>query len=76
MTYPHDRIRSVLVIFINVMRIPAALLIGVWFLTQLVNVGSVAAVQTGGVAYVAHVTGAIFGMIVGRPFVVPEEVAT
>jgi membrane associated rhomboid family serine protease len=77
-TYPHDRIRSILVIFIfiNVTRIPAALLIGVWFLTQLVNVGSVAAVQTGGVAYVAHVAGAIFGMIVGRLFVVPEKAAT
>jgi rhomboid family protein len=77
-TYPHDRIRSILVIFIfvQVTRIPAALLIGVWFLMQLVNVGSVAAVQTGGVAYVAHVAGTIVGMIVARLFVVPEEVAT
>jgi hypothetical protein len=67
---------QVLVIFINVTRIPAALLIGVWFLTQVVNAGSVAGVQTGGVAYVAHVAGAIFGMIAGRLFVVPEKVAT
>jgi membrane associated rhomboid family serine protease len=74
-TYPRDRIRSllVIVIFIQVTRIPAALLIGVWFLMQLVNVGSVAAVQTGGVAYVAHVVGTIFGMVVGRLFVVPKE---
>jgi membrane associated rhomboid family serine protease len=74
-TYPRDRIRSILVIliFIQITRIPAALLIGFWFLMQLVNVGSVAAVQTGGVAYVAHVGGTIFGMIVAWLFVVPEE---
>ena len=64
-TYPLDRIRSLLVIFIfvRVTFIPAALLIGVWFLTQLLNVGSVAVVQTDGVAYMAHVGGFIFGAI-------------
>jgi membrane associated rhomboid family serine protease len=62
-TYPRDQIRSLLIIFVfvRVTVIPAALLIGFWFLTQLFNVGSVAAVQTGGVAYVAHVGGFIFG---------------
>jgi membrane associated rhomboid family serine protease len=54
-TYPRDQIRSLLIIFVfvRVTFIPAALLIGVWFLIQLFNAGSVAAVQTGGVAYVA-----------------------
>ncbi len=57
--YPRDRIRSILwiVIYIRITYIPAALLIGVWFLIQLLNVGSVATVQTGGVAYLAHVGG-------------------
>jgi len=55
-------------VFVRVKLIPAALLIGVWFLIQLFNVGSVATVQTGGVAYVAHVAGAIFGMIFARLF--------
>lgn len=38
-TYPRDRIRSLLVIFIfvRVTYIPAVLLIGVWFLTQFAN---------------------------------------
>src|SRR5271170_4175039 len=38
-TYPRDRIRSVLIIliFVKVTFIPAALLIGFWFLTQLIN---------------------------------------
>ena len=40
-TYPRDRIRALLVIliFVRVTFIPAALLIGVWFLIQLLNVG-------------------------------------
>lgn len=70
-TYPRDRIRAllVIVIFVRVTLIPAALLIGVWFLIQLWNVGSVATVQTGGVAYLAHVGGFVFGAVFGRLFV-------
>jgi membrane associated rhomboid family serine protease len=69
-TYPRDRIRALLIIFVfvRVTLIPAALLIGVWFVIQLVNVGSVAAAQTGGVAYVAHVSGALFGIVTRRLF--------
>jgi membrane associated rhomboid family serine protease len=60
--YPRDRIRSILwiVIYIRITYIPAALLIGVWFLIQLLNVGSIATVQTGGVAYLAHVGGFLY----------------
>jgi len=70
-TYPGDQIRVILIIFVfvRIKLIPAALLIGVWFLIQLFNVGSVATVQTGGVAYAAHVGGAIFGMLFARRFV-------
>jgi membrane associated rhomboid family serine protease len=76
-TYPGDQIRSILIIFVfvRITLIPAALLIGFWFLTQLFNVGSVAAVQTGGVAYVAHVGGALFGAITARFFEDPERLA-
>jgi len=72
-TYPRDRIKSLLLIFIfvKVTFIPAALLIGFWFLTQLVHAGSVAQVQTGGVAYLAHVGGFIFGAITARWFELP-----
>jgi membrane associated rhomboid family serine protease len=48
--------------------IPAALLIGFWFLTQLFNAGQVAQAQTGGVAYLAHVGGFLFGAITARLF--------
>jgi len=66
--YPRDEIRSVLIIliFVRITMIPAALLIGIWFLIQLVDAGSVANVQTGGVAYLAHVGGFIFGAATGR----------
>jgi len=76
-TYPHDEIRALLIIFVfvRVTYIPAALLIGFWFLTQLFNVGSVAAVQTGGVAYVAHVGGFIFGAVTARFIEDPRRLA-
>lgn len=75
-TYPSDQIKVILIIlvFVRIRLIPAALLIGVWFLIQLFNVGSVATVQTGGVAYAAHVGGAIFGMIFARLFEDPRRV--
>ena len=62
-------------IFVRVTLIPGALLIGVWFLIQLFNAGSVATVQTGGVAYLAHVGGFIFGAVFGRLFVDPYRIA-
>ena len=69
-TYPRDRIKAVLFIFIfvRITFIPAALLIGFWFLTQLVHAGAVAQVQTGGVAYLAHVGGFVFGAVSARLF--------
>jgi membrane associated rhomboid family serine protease len=76
-TYPRDRIRAVLFIFIfvRITFIPAALLIGFWFLTQLFHAGTVAQVQTGGVAYLAHVGGFIFGAVTARWFEDPRRVA-
>jgi membrane associated rhomboid family serine protease len=69
-TYPRDRIKTALFIFIfvRITFIPAALLIGFWFLTQLVHAGAVAQVQTGGVAYLAHVGGFVFGAVTARLF--------
>jgi membrane associated rhomboid family serine protease len=69
-TYPRDQIRTLLFIFIfgRITFIPAALLIGFWFLTQLFHAGAVAQVQSGGVAYLAHVGGFIFGAVTGRLF--------
>jgi membrane associated rhomboid family serine protease len=69
-TYPRDQIRTLLFIFVfaRIRFIPAALLIGFWFLTQLFHAGRVAQVQTGGVAYLAHIGGFIFGAATARLF--------
>ena len=76
-TYPRDRIRTVLLIgfFVTVTFVPAFLLIGLWFLIQLFSLGAVANTQTGGVAYVAHVGGVIFGAIAARLFEDPSRLA-
>ncbi len=77
-TFPHDRIRTILFffIFIRVTFIPAVFLIGFWFLIQVFNVGSVASVRTGGVAYLAHVGGFLFGVVTARVFVNPNRIAS
>jgi len=77
-TYPRDRIRSVLFffVFVRITFIPAALLIGLWFLTQLLNAGAVAHAQTGGVAYLAHIGGFIFGAVTARLFEDPLRMAS
>jgi rhomboid family protein len=70
-TYPRDRIKTLLLLgwFVTVTVIPAGVLIGIWFLLQLFSeVGSVAQAQSGGVAYMAHVAGLIFGAVTARFF--------
>jgi membrane associated rhomboid family serine protease len=69
-TYPRDRIKSVLFIFVfgHITFIPSALLIGVWFVSQLFHAGAVAHTQTGGVAYLAHIGGFVFGAVTARFF--------
>jgi membrane associated rhomboid family serine protease len=69
-TYPRDSIRSLLMIlvFVRVTYIPAALLIGVWFLLQFFSLGTVTEQASGGVAYAAHVGGFIFGVVTARLF--------
>jgi membrane associated rhomboid family serine protease len=76
-TYPRDKIRTVLFIgwFVRIAFIPAALLIGFWFLIQLLSFGVVADVQSGAVAYVAHIAGIIFGAVTARLFEGPRRLA-
>ncbi len=73
-TYPRDEIRSLLVIFVfvRVAYIPAAVLIGLWALTQFLSLGAVAQQTEGGVAYAAHVGGFIFGSVAARLFEIQQ----
>ena len=75
--YPRDEIRSLwfFLFFVRVTFIPAAVLIGVWFLIQLFSVGSVATVQTGGVAYLAHIGGFVFGVAAARLLLERQRIA-
>ena len=74
-TFPEDRIRTLLffVVFVTIQYIPAVVLIGFWFLTQLWDAGTVATTQQGGVAYAAHIGGMLFGMIFARFFERPVQ---
>jgi membrane associated rhomboid family serine protease len=68
-TYPRDRIKTAIffLLFVRIAFVPASLLIGVWFVLQLFSAGQVAGtVQSGGVAYMAHVGGFLFGVVTGR----------
>ncbi|WP_348263007.1 rhomboid family intramembrane serine protease [Telmatobacter sp. DSM 110680] len=74
-TFPRDRIRTLVffLIFFRITLIPAALLIGFWFVMQVLNVGSVAQVRTGGVAYLAHIGGFLFGVVTAKLFISPQR---
>jgi membrane associated rhomboid family serine protease len=70
-TYPQDRIKTLVPLgfYITIKAIPASVLIGVWLLSQLLNeAGALVTTQSGGVAYVAHIAGAVFGMLSARRF--------
>lgn len=71
-TYPRDKIRTVVILgwFGQVTFIPAVIMVGLWFATQLFSeIGALAQVQAdGGVAYMAHIGGFIFGMLTVRLF--------
>jgi membrane associated rhomboid family serine protease len=77
-TYPRDQIKTVLFLgwFIGIRFIPALFLVGFWFLTQLFSeIGAVTQMQLGGgVAYMAHIGGFLFGVIAGRLFEIPDRV--
>jgi len=75
-TYPRDQIRTVLLIgwFVRVTFVPAVLLVGIWFLTQVFSeVGSVVDTQADGVAYMAHIGGFLFGLVLNRLFETRER---
>jgi membrane associated rhomboid family serine protease len=65
--YPDSRILSIVVVFL--VRIPAWIFLGLWFLYQLVegNFGLFSAsANGGGTAFFAHVGGFVFGVLVAR----------
>ena len=65
--YPHSRVLTLIPwIFIQIVEIPAIVLLGFWFLMQFLSAGAIAVTSSshgaGGVAFAAHVAGFVFGM--------------
>jgi membrane associated rhomboid family serine protease len=64
--YPQSRVLTLIPwIFIQIVELPAIVLLGVWFLMQLLNAGAIAvtaSAQGGGVAFAAHVVGFLTGV--------------
>ena len=78
--YPNDQIRTVVFLkrFGTITRVRAIVLIGIWFLIQVVSgmgVLSTTEAAQDGVAYMAHVGGFLFGVITARFFQTPQQLA-
>ena len=66
----------VFVVFVNRMVVPAFLMLGYWFLIQILGgIPALGAEAGGGVAFWAHVGGFLAGVALVGPFSVPERVA-
>jgi membrane associated rhomboid family serine protease len=69
--YPRARVLTVvfIIIFFTIVRLPALLVLGLWFLLQLLPAFSEPVSGTGGgVAYFAHIGGFVFGLALIRVF--------
>jgi membrane associated rhomboid family serine protease len=76
-SFPHDRIRTILFLgfFVTSYSVPAILLVGFWFLIQLFSeVGSLVHRRLGGIAYMAHIGGFVFGMASALLLKIPRGV--
>ena len=65
--YPRAQVLTLvfLLIFIRIMYLPAVVLLGIWFLMQLLSAGTSAGA---GVAWWAHVGGFVVGLLLVRAF--------
>jgi membrane associated rhomboid family serine protease len=69
--YPHARVVTVvfIIIFFTIVTLPALLVLGLWFLLQLLPAFSEPVTNTGGgVAYFAHIGGFLFGVLTIKLF--------
>jgi membrane associated rhomboid family serine protease len=68
--YPRARVITLIfiIIFVTVIELPALVVLGVWFLLQLLDATSQPLSGGGGVAYFAHIGGFVFGLLLIRVF--------
>jgi membrane associated rhomboid family serine protease len=65
--YPHSRVLTAipLLIYFEIVELPAVFLLGFWFVMQLFSAGVIAVtanMSSGGIAFVAHVAGFVAGL--------------
>ena len=65
--YPHSRVLTAvfLLVFLDVIEIPAIFFLGVWFLLQLVHGAISAGTEDAGIAFWAHAGGFVTGILAG-----------
>jgi membrane associated rhomboid family serine protease len=68
--YPRARVATLIFIifFITVLELPALVVLGGWFLLQLLDASASAGGDVGGVAYFAHIGGFLFGLLTIKIF--------
>ena len=68
--YPRARVVTLvfIIIFVTVIELPALLVLGGWFLLQLLDASAQPVHGGGGVAYFAHIGGFLFGLLMIRIF--------
>ena len=75
--YPQSRVLTLIPFIFQVVELPAVVLLGFWFLMQLFSAGTIAMTAashgSGGVAFAAHVSGFVMGLIGVFLFKKPER---
>ncbi len=74
--FPHARVRTLIIFgfFISMTRVPAVVLLGLWFVLQFFQgLGAVGGADTGGVAVWAHIGGFVAGLVLIRLFARSER---
>ena len=66
--YPHSRVLTAvpLIVYFEIVELPAVFLLGFWFVMQLFSAGAIAVTanaSSGGIAFVAHVAGFVAGLV-------------
>ena len=66
--FPHQRVRNLIIFFgfIRTVELPAILVLGLWFVLQILSgITAMATTASGGTAWFAHIGGFVFGILIG-----------
>jgi membrane associated rhomboid family serine protease len=63
--FPHAKVQTLIIVFffIRIIRVPAVVFLGFWFILQVLLGAPTLGIAEGGVAYFAHIGGFVIGMI-------------